>query len=194
MTLESKLSASVHSFGRSSPPRDGGEMAFSAGRQRVGGWLRLYHRVVAGHLSRYAMHSSVSTYWAQKRGSRKSFCFKRNQKSLLLLLDNKRFGSFDAPIPFFRDRTRDLGMPENLLQSHALPTELRRGCLMMFQAGLRTETVQPHKSPSPAANTRPAAISTYPAGSCACALCCSPTWTWLGPLGAELRSDLSSRH
>ena len=141
MTLESKLSASVHSFGRSSPPRDGGEMAFSAGRQGVGGWLRLYHRVVAGHLSRYAMHSSVSTYWAQKRGSRKSFCFKRNQKSLLLLLDNKRFGSFDAPIPFFRDRTRDLGMPENLLQSHALPTELRRGCLMMFQAELHTETL-----------------------------------------------------
>jgi hypothetical protein len=70
----------------------------------------------------------------------------------------------------------------------------RRGCLMMFLAELRTETAQPHESPSPAANTRPAAISTYPAGSCACALCCSPTRTWLGPLGAELRSDLSSRH
>jgi hypothetical protein len=66
--------------------------------------------------------------------------------------------------------------------------------LMMFQAELRIEKALPHKSPSPAANTRPAAISTYLAGSWVGVLCCSSTPTWLGPISAKLQSDSSPRH
>ena len=142
MTLESKSSASVHPFERCS---------FTSARRRGDGLLSGSTRVgrLASPLPQGYGRSFEQICHAlecfnrvgRKKEGPETFFERTKINCSSLLLDNKRFGSFDAPIPFFRDRTRDLGMPENLLQSHALPTELRRGCLMMFQAELHTETL-----------------------------------------------------